>query len=152
MNYIGLNYFDTANGPGIRVSLFVSGCTIKCKGCFNKESWNFKAGKPFNDTIKDNIIKELNKPYIEGFSLLGGDPFEPEHEKVLLDLLKDIKSNTSKPIWVWTGRVYSSIKNSPLLEYIDVLIDGPFIKSKAIPDLLYRGSTNQRILNIKDLK
>lgn len=91
MNYIGLSAYDTANGPGVRVSLFVSGCTLRCKGCFNKESWSFTAGRPFTAETEAQIMKALDSKWIAGFSLLGGDPFEPEHEAVLAGLLEHIK-------------------------------------------------------------
>ena len=146
MNYIGLNKYDTANGEGIRVSLFVSGCTLYCKGCFNKESWNFKAGKEFTKYVKEEIINELKNPWISGFSLLGGDPLEPKLHDEVLDLVKSIKMEIpNKDIWLWTGRLYEDEKDNEILEYIDVLIDGPFIQELADKNLQYRGSSNQRI-------
>jgi anaerobic ribonucleoside-triphosphate reductase activating protein len=149
MNYIGLNKYDTANGPGIRVSLFVSGCTLCCKGCFNKESWKFNAGLPFTDSIKNDIINELKKSWISGFSLLGGDPLEPKLHSEVLDLVKSIKSEIpNKDIWLWTGRIYENIINNDILKYIDVLIDGPFIQEFSDKTLKYKGSKNQRIINI----
>lgn len=150
MNYIGLNKYDTANGEGIRVSLFVSGCSLYCKGCFNKESWNFRAGKEFTKSVKLEIINELKKPYINGFSLLGGDPLEPKLHKDVLDLVKSIKMEIpNKDIWLWTGRLYEDEKDNEILKYIDVLIDGPFIQELADKNLQYRGSSNQRILKAK---
>lgn len=149
MNYIGLNKYDTANGTGIRVSLFVSGCTLCCKGCFNKESWKFNAGLPFTEIVKNEIIEELKKPWISGFSLLGGDPLEPRLHNEILDLVKTIKSEIpNKDIWLWTGRVYENIINNDILKYIDVLIDGPFIQELKDSKLKYRGSTNQRIIKL----
>lgn len=149
MNYIGLNKYDTANGPGIRVSLFVSGCTLCCKGCFNKESWKFNAGFPFTEQIKNEIVEELKNPWISGFSLLGGDPLEPKLHDDVLDLVKIIKQEVpNKDIWLWTGRIYENIINNDILKYIDVLIDGPFIQELKDPKLKYRGSKNQRIINI----
>lgn len=154
MNYCGLNPYDTSNGPGIRVSLFVSGCRMHCKGCFNPESWDFKYGKKFEvDNEGRYIIALLSNPYIKGFSLLGGDPFEPEHKETLLNLLSCIKIYCpNKSIWVWTGRKYDQIKDSPILEFIDVLIDGPFIEHLKDPKLKYRGSSNQRILQLHPFK
>ena len=151
MNYIGLNKYDTANGPGIRVSLFVSGCTLCCKGCFNKESWKFNAGFSFTEQIKNEIVKELKNPWISGFSLLGGDPLEPKLHDDVLDLVKTIKQEVpNKDIWLWTGRLYENEKDNDILKYkyIDVLIDGPFIQELKDPKLKYRGSKNQRIINI----
>lgn len=153
MNYCGLNFCDTANGDGVRVSLFVSGCTLHCKECFNKELWNFNYGKLFTNEVKESIIKALKNPYIKGFSLLGGDPFEYQHFDVLLDLLKTIKKECpNKDVWVWTGRQFKNIKDSELLKYIDVLIDGPFIKELKNTSLKYRGSSNQNIIHINCLK
>lgn len=147
MNYIGLNKYDTANGEGIRVSLFVSGCTLCCKGCFNKESWKFNAGLPFTETVKQDIIKELKNPWISGFSLLGGDPLEPKLHSEVLDLVKSIKSEIhNKDIWLWTGRLYENEKDNEILNYVDVLIDGPFIQELKDSNLKYRGSSNQKII------
>ncbi len=150
MNYIGLNKYDTANGPGIRVSLFVSGCTLFCKGCFNKESWKFNAGLPFTETVKQDIIKELKNPWISGFSLLGGDPLEPKLHSEVLDLVKSIKSEVpNKEIWLWTGRLYENEKDNEILNYVDVLIDGPFIQELSNKNLKYRGSENQRVIDVQ---
>lgn len=149
MNYIGLNLCDTANGDGIRVSLFVSGCTVHCKDCFNKESWDFNAGKPFDADVKMKILNALNEPYIAGFSLLGGDPFEPEHEKQLKALLRVIKTTyPEKTIWAWTGRRYENVKDSPLMQYIDVLIDGAYVDKLKVKGQ-WHGSSNQRVIEIK---
>lgn len=151
MNYIGFNTCDTANGPGIRVSLFVSGCRLHCKNCFNKDSWDFSAGKLFDADIKMKILCALDHSYISGFSLLGGDPFEPEHEKQLVSLLRVIKSTyPDKEIWVWTGRKLDQVKQSPLIQYIDYLVDGAFIEHLKDPHLLYRGSSNQKVWQCTD--
>lgn len=147
MNYIGLNKYDTANGPGIRISLFVSGCTIHCQDCFNKESWDFNAGKPFTDKIQEDIIKTLQEPYINGLSILGGDPLEPNNQDTVLSLVKAVKASTSKSIWLWTGRVYKQVKDNPILKYIDVLIDGPYIHS--LKPVQYAGSSNQNIIFLR---
>lgn len=149
MNYIGLNLYDTANGEGIRVSLFVSGCRMHCKGCFNKQSWSFKAGKPFTNSEKEKIIKTLGQDYISGFSLLGGEPFEKEHEEVLTDLLSTIhRMYPQKSIWVWTGKLLDDVKESPLMKYVDKIIDGEFKEELANPSLQYKGSSNQNMYTI----
>ena len=136
MNYIGFSKYDTANGH--------------CKGCFNQESWDFAAGKPFTDETTAAILKALDNPYVAGFSLLGGDPFEPEHEATLVKLLAAVKTRfPEKTIWAWTGRVFDKVKASPLLGYIDVLVDGPFVEKKKVTEQgLWYGSTNQRVLKI----
>lgn len=150
MNYIGLNTFDTANGEGVRVSLFVSGCSIHCKGCFNKASWDFNAGKPFTEETQETILKALDSPDIAGFSLLGGEPFEKAHEETLVKLLSEIrkKLKPEQNVWAWTGYEWGAIKDSPLLQYIDRLIVGPFEKDLADRNLKYMGSSNQRIINL----
>ena len=149
MNYIGFNKYDTANGPGIRVSLFVSGCTLCCKGCFNKESWKFNAGLPFTDSIKNDIINELKKSWISGFSLLGGDPLEPKLHDDVLDLVKTIKQEVpNKDIWLWTGRLYENETDNEILRCVDILVDGPFIQEFSDKTLKYKGSKNQRVINI----
>lgn len=149
MNFCGLNFCDTSNGDGVRVSLFVSGCRMHCKGCFNPESWDFLYGEVFTEKTKEDILKGLHSDYVEGFSLLGGDPFEPEHEETLVDLLKTIKEKyPHKDVWCWTGRKLEKIKDSPLLKYIDVLIDGAFVEHLKDSNLKWRGSSNQRIIRI----
>lgn len=148
MNYAGLSTYDTANGTGIRVSLFVSGCRVHCKDCFSKETWNFDYGRPFTEETKNQILHALNNPYIAGFSLLGGDPFEPEHATVLTDLLHTIKERfPEKTVWAWTGRRYENVKNSPLMPFIDVLVDGPYVAALRVKHQFY-GSQNQRIIPI----
>lgn len=153
MNYVGLNFYDTANGDGIRVSLFVAGCRMHCKGCFNQESWPFDAGKPFTSEEERQIIEHLSSPYVAGFSLLGGEPFEPEHEIPLLSLLASIKAHfPDKTIWAWTGHKYEDVKKSPLMRYIDVLIDGAFVERIKLNSQeakgKYYGSSNQRVIPI----
>lgn len=150
MNYIGLNKYDTANGDGIRVSLFVSGCTLNCKGCFNPESHDFNAGKLFTNDILNEIITELKKPYIKGFSLLGGDPLEHRIFDDVYNIVKTVKSQVpDKDIWLWTGRIYDKVKDNRILDYVDVLIDGPFKENLKDPNLKYRGSSNQNIIFLK---
>ena len=106
MNYVGISTFDTANGPGVRVSLFCSGCRLKCRGCFNPESWDFCAGKTYDEATEEKILSALEEPFVDGLSLLGGDPLEPENEPVLTALCRRVreKFGSSKTIWLWTGR------------------------------------------------
>ena len=148
MNYIGLNKYDTANGPGIRVSLFVSGCTLRCKGCFNPESWNFKAGKEFTDETLKQLCSYLNKDYIQGLSILGGEPLEPENEPTVAALCKTVKHfYPNKTIWLWTGKTYDIIKDLPVMEYIDTVVAGPYEQDLHI-DHCYYGSSNQQIIHL----
>lgn len=149
MNYLELNKYDTANGPGIRVSLFIAGCTLKCKGCFNKESWDFNAGKPFTKDTLAKVYEYLSKPYITGLSILGGDPLEPQNQTGVLSLVNGVHTVfPNKTIWLWTGRTYKTIKSNPILNYIDTLVDGPYIEHLK-EDLPFRGSSNQNIIFLR---
>ncbi len=156
MNYAVIKKFDIANGPGVRVSLFVSGCRHKCKNCFNSEAWDFSYGTPFTTDTLNEIIDALDKGHIEGFSLLGGEPFEPENQPEVLKIVKTIKQKLpQKTIWCYTGFLYDKqlLKDSQtaleILKHIDVLVDGKFVEELKSPDLLFRGSSNQRIINVK---
>lgn len=149
MNYVGFSEFDTANGPGIRVSLFVSGCRLHCKGCFNPESWDFNAGKPYTEEIESRILDVLGQPYISGLSILGGDPLEPENVPTVTALLERVRARygRSKTVWLWTGRKYEKVSDMPLIGLIDVLVDGPFLECKKVRGE-YFGSSNQRVIEI----
>ena len=160
MNYATIKKFDIANGPGVRVSLFVSGCRHKCKNCFNSEAWDFNYGAPFTEETINEIIEALDKDYIEGFSLLGGEPFEPENQPHILKLLKEIKEKLpQKTVWCYTGFEFDKQlvagvvgdKNITFecLKHIDVLVDGKFVEELKSPSLLFRGSSNQRIIDVK---
>lgn len=153
MNYAALKKFDIANGPGVRVSLFVSGCRHHCKNCFNREAWDFDYGKPFTADTEEEILTELDKDYIKGLSLLGGEPFEPENRRALTELLKKVKQrNPEKPVWCYTGFELEKLTDptaAEMLSLIDVLVDGKFVEELKSPDLIFRGSSNQRILDVK---
>ena len=155
MNYSGIKKYDIANGPGVRMSLYVSGCTHHCKGCFNPETWSFEAGKPFDDTARNYLFEQLSKPYIKGITFSGGHPFESENLNDVTKLLKDIKQKfPQKDIWLYTGYVYEDLNDlqRKVLENVDVLIDGPYIQEQRDITLPFRGSKNQRILYMKDLQ
>lgn len=150
MNYASLNLFDTQNGPGVRVSLFVSGCTLACPGCFNREAQNFKYGKLFDGQTEQRILDALDNPDVAGLSLLGGDPCEQKNIVTIAYLCKVVKaSHPDKTIWLWTGRTIDQVRQSPygewLLENVDVVVDGPFVQEKHDPKLEYRGSSNQKV-------
>ncbi len=147
MHYSGINLCDTTNGDGCRVSLFVSGCTLHCKGCFNKEAWDFKYGKPFDMNEHGRLIlRSLRMPFINGLSVLGGDPFEPQNIDTVTDLSKKAKLQyPEKDIWIWTGRKFNQVKDLECLKYIDVLIVNPFIERLSIHGRYY-GSSNQQLL------
>lgn len=163
MNYGTIKDCDIANGPGVRVSLFVSGCRHHCKGCFNPETWDFQYGQPFTEETADQILKALSPSYIRGFTLLGGEPFEPENQRVLVGLLRKIrKTYPAKDIWCYTGYLYDADLpeggkvhtevTDEMLSYIDVLVDGEFVEAKKDITLVFRGSSNQRVLNLKSKK
>ena len=145
MNYAGLNTCDSTNGDGLRVSLFVSGCSLHCKGCFNKEAWDKNFGKEFTEETLNTIIEALRSPYIDGLSILGGDPLEPYNIPTVSHLVALVKKMLpEKTIWLWTGRKYENIKDLALLNYVDVLITDPFIERKKCHGK-YFGSSNQRV-------
>ena len=150
---------DIANGPGVRVSLFVSGCTHHCKGCFNEETWNFKYGEPFTEKTEEQILNLLKPSYVSGLTVLGGEPMEYVNQKDLLPFLKKVRETyPKKTIWCYTGYVYekdvlgrmvSKWKiTKDILELIDVLVDGPFIEEQKDITLLFRGSSNQRLIDV----
>ena len=153
MNYAALKKFDIANGPGVRVSLFVSGCRHHCKNCFNREAWDFDFGKPFTKQTEEEIFAELNKDYIKGLSLLGGEPFEPENRAELTQLLKRVREKyPEKTVWCYTGFEFEKLSDQTareMLSLIDVLVDGKFVEELKSPDLIFRGSSNQRIIDVK---
>lgn len=155
MNYCQIYRADIADGIGVRVSLFVSGCSHRCKGCFNPEAWDENYGVPYTKETEDLIIKELSKPYIKGLSILGGEPLEYCHINDLLILVSRIKKELpNKDIWVYTGSTFEELKFRSdlcmtLLEMCDVLVDGPFVEEKKDLTLAFRGSSNQRIIDLK---
>lgn len=163
MNYGNIKNCDIADGDGVRVSLFVSGCRNHCKGCFQPETWDFNYGKPYTKETEDRIIELLKPEYIDGLTLLGGDPFENENQEELVHLLERVKKEfgDTKDIWCYTGYVYEDIIDdnfvritpytTKLLSLIDILVDGPFIEEEKDLTLRFRGSRNQRILNLKEL-
>lgn len=150
MNYGKIKTVDIANGPGVRVSLFVSGCRNRCKGCFNPETWSFDFGEPYTLWTGEEILDALNPRYIAGLSILGGDPFEPENIETVTDLCQMVKKFfPNKTIWIYTGYLYEDLKDLPIMEYIDVLVDGPFIEAEKDLRLAFRGSRNQRIIDVQ---
>ena len=164
MNYATIKPVDIANGVGVRVSLFVSGCRHNCKNCFNQEAWDFKYGNKFDDAIIKEITNYLAPDYITGLTLLGGEPFEPENQEGLIKLLKAVKQKyPNKTIWCYTGFVYDKEllgKSRAVTEYtkqmlslIDVLVDGRFVEDLKDITLRFRGSSNQRLIDVqKSLK
>ncbi|WP_294465256.1 anaerobic ribonucleoside-triphosphate reductase activating protein [uncultured Ruminococcus sp.] len=160
MNYGEIKNYDIANGEGVRVSLFVSGCTHHCKNCFNPETWSFEYGKPFTKETEDYIIECLSPDYIDGLSLLGGEPFEPQNQQALLPFLRRVKSELpDKTIWCYTGYLFDKELLSEsrarceftdeMLSLIDVLVDGEFVQDLYDISLAFRGSSNQRIIDVQ---
>ena len=158
MNYADIKKVDIANGPGVRVSLFVSGCTRRCQECFNPETWDFGFGSPFGEAEMKKIISLLDREHIRGLSLLGGEPFEPENKGAVLELVKEVRERLpDKTIWCYTGYLFEELADGKvgdhsreLLEKLDVLVDGPFIPEKKDLNLRFRGSSNQRIIQVPD--
>ncbi len=149
MNYCGIKKVDIANGPGVRVSLFVSGCRNHCPGCFQPETWDFDYGDPFTRTTEEEIMEALRPSWIQGLSILGGDPMEPENQEALLPFLRRAREELpGKDIWLYTGYRLESVSSSPLLTLVDVVVDGPFVETEKDISLAFRGSRNQRIINV----
>ena len=150
MNYGAIKKIDVANGPGVRVSLFVSGCRNHCRGCFNPETWDFNYGQPFTRKTEDEVLKALSPEWIQGLSILGGEPLEPENRERLLPFVKRVRAILpEKDIWLYTGYVYESIQDEEIMKYVDVVVDGPFVEKEKDPRLAFRGSRNQRIIHLK---
>ena len=161
MNYADIKRVDVANGPGVRVSLFVSGCTHHCKGCFNKETWDFSYGKPFTDETIDLILEYLSKKQIKGLTLLGGEPMERSNQRALLPLLRRVHTELpQKDIWLFSGydfekdileKMYREWEETKeLLSYIDVCVDGEFKEEQKSLNLRFKGSANQRTILVQE--
>lgn len=164
MNYANIKFIDTADGEGVRVSLFVSGCDIHCKGCFNEVAWDFNYGKPFTEIEQFEIIEACKKSFISGLTILGGEPFSEENQKALLPFIEKFKKECpDKTLWLYSGyvldkdlkpsgRKYIQGITNKIIDYVDVMIDGPFILEQKDLTLAFRGSKNQRILRKEDIQ
>jgi anaerobic ribonucleoside-triphosphate reductase activating protein len=151
MNYAEIKKVDIANGPGVRVSLFVSGCRNHCKGCFNPETWDFDYGRPFTRETEDEIIEALRPSWIQGLSILGGEPTEEENAAVLIPFLKRVRAALpDKDIWLYSGYTYEALRDKEILTLADVLVDGPFLLELKDAGLAFRGSRNQRIIDLRE--
>ena len=161
MNYATIKNCDIANGPGVRVSLFVSGCTHRCPGCFNEVAWDFEYGEPFTEETVDMIIRMMEPAHIKGLTLLGGEPFEPLNQPDLVKLLRRVKKvYPEKSIWAFSGYLFDKDIlawrlghreiTEEFLRYLDVLVDGPFILAKKNLSLRFRGSENQRLIDVPE--
>ncbi len=161
MNYGTIKFHDVADGPGIRTTLFVSGCLRHCKGCFQPETWDFNYGKKFTSETEDTIIDSLHKTYVDGLTILGGEPFEPDNQRVLVGFLRRVREIfPDLSIWIYSGFTWEELTGripercrcevtDEMLSYIDILVDGRFIESKKNLTLMFRGSENQRIIDLK---
>ena len=158
MNYATIKYYDIANGPGVRTSVFVSGCRHHCPGCFNEVAWDFGYGAPFDKPVRNEVFASCKPDYIAGLSLLGGEPFEPENQRALVPFLHEVRVlYPHKTIWCYTGNVYETELLQPsharcevtdeMLSLIDVLVDGPFVTELHDISLLFKGSSNQRVID-----
>ena len=151
MHYATIKYPDIANGPGVRVSLFVSGCRRACKGCFNKEAWNFNYGQEFTGETILELLRMLDDPNVAGLSILGGDPFEPENRQAVSNICRMVKLlEPSKTIWVWTGYLWENLKDLEVMRDINVLVDGRFEEDLKDLRLKWRGSSNQRVIDVRE--
>jgi anaerobic ribonucleoside-triphosphate reductase activating protein len=156
MNYATIKEHDTANGPGVRVSIFVSGCEHFCEGCFKIEAWDFDFGKDYNNDINEHLFECINHEYIRGLTILGGEPLHPRNQSKVLDIVKEFKHRyPDKDLWVYTGYLYEDLIENrigdfskEILENIDILVDGPFIIDLKDIGLNFRGSSNQRIIDV----
>ena len=159
MNYAKINKNDIANGSGVRVTLFVSGCTHHCKGCFNQEAWDFDFGEPFTEETEKELLEALSPSYIKGLTLLGGEPMEPQNQRALVGFLEKVKEKyPKKSIWCYSGYTFEELTGESrarsedtdrMLSYIDVLVDGKFVEELKDISLRFKGSSNQRIINLK---
>lgn len=159
MHYGKIKFADCANGIGIRISLFVSGCTNRCKGCFQPETWNFEYGEKFTKEIEDKIINELKNSFYNGLTILGGEPLEPSNQEGIIDLIRRVKTECAdRTVWIYTGFTYEDdllkggrkhcAYTDEIMSLIDVLVDGKFIEEEKDISLRFRGSRNQRIIDM----
>ena len=149
MHYGELKKCDIANGIGVRVTLFVSGCTNRCPDCFQPQTWDFDYGKEFTEDTKAEIFAELDKPFVNGLTVLGGEPFEPRNQRELLPLLREVRAKyPGKTIWLYTGFRWEEICKEEIVRYLDVCVDGEFEVDKKELSLKWKGSSNQRVIDV----
>lgn len=158
MHYATIKSCDIANGEGVRISLFVSGCTHHCKGCFNEIAWDFAYGEPFTEQTEEELLSLLSPSYIAGLSLLGGEPFEPQNQRALVPFLLKLRARLpGKTVWCYTGYTYEQLTEGSrarcevtdeMLSLIDILVDGPFVEERKSLRLRFRGSENQRVIDL----
>ena len=150
MRYNLIRKMDIADGPGVRVSIFMQGCHFHCKNCFNPETWDFNGGKEFNDEVIEKVLQLCKKDHIKGLSILGGEPMNPINREGTTRLAKKFKENfPDKNLWMWTGFKYEDLKDEEVFKYVDVLVDGQYKDELHDPTLKWKGSANQRVIDIK---
>ena len=150
MKYNKIRKMDIANGPVVRVSVFLQGCSFHCKNCFNPETWDFDNGLEFDDKVIDEIIELCGKKHIQGLSILGGEPMHPKNIKGTIKLAKKFKEvYPDKDLWSWSGFLFDQIIDKEIFDYLDVLVDGQYVDELRNPNLKWRGSSNQRVIDIK---
>ena len=150
MRYNKIRKMDISNGPGVRVSIFMQGCSFNCKNCFNKETHDFSGGKEFDDTTVQRVLELCDNENIEGLSILGGEPMHPKNIKGTIKLAKRFKeAYPDKDIWSWSGFLFDQVIDKEVFDYIDVLVDGQFVDELKNPNLKWRGSSNQRVIDVK---
>ena len=150
MRYNKIRKMDISNGPGVRVSIFMQGCHFHCKDCFNSETWDFKGGKEYTDETINRVLELCEKEYIVGLSILGGEPLHPKNIDGTTKLAKMFKEKyPNKNLWVWTGFLFENVKDNEVFKYIDVLVDGQFKTELFDPTLRWKGSSNQRVIDVK---
>ena len=153
MNYHGITLTSFNNGKGMRTVLWVAGCEHHCQGCHNAFSWDENGGKPFDREAKDILFRALNRTWVDGVTFSGGDPLHPANREGITALAKEIKAEfPKKDIWLYTGYTYEDVKDLEVMQYIDVVVDGQFVEELADRELLYRGSSNQRIIHVKECR
>ena len=150
MRYAKIRKMDISNGPGVRVSIFMQGCSFHCKNCFNPETWDFNGGLAFDDSVIDQVLNLCKEDYIAGLSILGGEPMHPNNIEATTQLVKTFKKKyPKKNIWIWSGFLFDQLKDKEVLKNIDVLVDGQFVDEKKDPTLKWRGSSNQRVIDVQ---
>lgn len=151
MRYNLIRKMDISNGPGVRVSIFMQGCSFHCKNCFNPETWDFEGGREFTNNTIDDVLKLCDKGHVEGLSILGGEPMHPNNIDATTELAKNFKKNyPNKNLWVWSGFKFDEdLKDKEVLRYIDVLVDGTYKDELHDPTLKWRGSSNQRVIDVQ---
>ena len=151
MRYNKIRKMDISNGPGVRVSIFMQGCHFHCKDCFNEETWDFNGGKEYTDETIERVLEHCSKDYIVGLSILGGEPMHPKNIEGTTKLAKAFKEKfPNKNLWIWTGFLFENIKNNEVFNYIDTLVDGQFKTELFDPRLKWKGSSNQRVIDVKN--